>query len=136
MSVASAVLAESDRRGINLVTRAGKLVVDAPVGTLDDEFRTLLIEAKPELIRLLDHNAEQPREAGLEAPATPPLTVEVLVGPLWAEARQAMTTWSRSHRRRWAVLAEQLEASGVPRLEADKRAFVVCVHEPQAWVVG
>lgn len=56
---ATAVLAESERRGIKLGAKAGKLVIDAPRGAVDDAFRESLAEAKDELILLLDPSAER-----------------------------------------------------------------------------
>ncbi|CAO3437382.1 amino acid adenylation domain-containing protein [Azospirillum endophyticum] len=54
------LLSSLDRQGIRLSTRDGRLVVDAPAGSLTEELRGQLAARKGDLLTLLDRNGDRP----------------------------------------------------------------------------
>jgi len=122
---ATAILAESERRGIKLHASVGKLVIDAPRGSLDASFRADLAEHKADILSWLTR-------LGLDADTSPsPLDLD-----RWPW-REALAFWSEDHLERWGELAGAIEADqGVARREAEGQAFLALVYEPQRFALG
>ncbi len=60
---AEALVAELERRGVELASRDGNLICRASPGALDDELRAAIRRLKPELLALLDARARAPLSA-------------------------------------------------------------------------
>lgn len=63
---ATTLLAESRRRGIDIRSNAGKLVIDAPRGAIDAEFRNSLSACKAEILCLLEGNDQGSERSAID----------------------------------------------------------------------
>ena len=100
-----------DRLGIVLSVRRDRLHWAAPPGAMTPEIKAALAAHKPALLRLL---------SGVESPAPPP--------PPWPPRPLELAEWPVEWRARWGRRANELEDSGIPWPEHERRAF----HEVKA----
>ncbi len=98
----SALVASLTGRGAKLSARDGRLVIDAPAGTVTPDDRAELARLKAAVLALL--------AAGPELPSWPPRPAE-------------LAGWPVESREKWGRRANELEDAGLDWRSAERQAF-------------